>query len=219
VSGAGGLHYDRYASTEWLLRIGDADAPPVLFLAPLFEELNRTRALIVATMRRLATSGFGCWLPDLPGTGESERALETMRWEDWREAARLAAAHIGRRPVVVTMRGGCLLDEAIDALARYRFAPVQGASLARDLARSGMISGGAAGGYALGDALLARLKEAEPLATEQVRTARLASDPAPADIKFGGPALWRRSEPGNAPDLAHGLADDIGGWVAQCDIF
>jgi pimeloyl-ACP methyl ester carboxylesterase len=219
VSSVGGLHYDRYGSTEWLMRIGDGDAPPILFLPPLFEELNRTRALIVAMMRRLAAGGFGCWLPDLPGTGESERPLETVRWEDWREAARLAAAHIGRRPVVVTVRGGCLLDEAVDAFARYRFAPVQGASLARDLARSGMISGGAAGGYTLGDALLARLKEVEPPATGQVRTARLASDPAPGDIKFDGPALWRRSEPGNAPGLAYALAEDIGKWVAQCDIF
>lgn len=219
MSGAGGLHYDRYASTEWLLRIGAGDAPPVLFLPPLFEELNRTRALIVTTMRHLVAKGFGCWLPDLPGTGESERPLETMRWEDWREAARLAAAHIGRRPAVVTLRGGCLLDEAVDALARYRFAPVKGASLARDLARSGMISGGAAGGYTLNDALLARLQEVEPSAPGQVRTARLASDPASADIKLDGPALWRRSEPGNAPDLAHRLADDIGEWVAQCDIF
>lgn len=219
MSSRGGLHYDRYGSTEWLMRIGDGDAPPILFLPPLFEELNRTRALIVVMMRRLAADGFGCWLPDLPGTGESERPLETMGWEDWREAVRVAAAQIGRRPLVVTARGGCLLDEAVDALARYRFAPVRGASLARDLARSGMIGGGAAGGYVLGDALLASLKEAEPSTKGQVRTARLISDPASADVKLDGPALWRRSEPGNAPDLACALAGDIREWVAQCDIF
>jgi pimeloyl-ACP methyl ester carboxylesterase len=201
------------------MRIGDGDAPPILFLPPLFEELNRTRALIAAMMRRLAVEGFGCWLPDLPGTGESERPLETMGWEDWREAARLAVAKIGRRPVVVTVRGGSLLDEAVDAIVRYRFAPVRGASLARDLARSGMIGGGAAGGYVLGDALFARLKEAEPSTSGAVRTARLMSDPAPADVKFEGPALWRRSEPGNAPDLAYALAKDIGEWVAQCGTF
>ena len=75
---AAGLAYETYQSQggpEWMMRIGAAEAPPILFVAPLFEEMNRTRALIVATMRRLAERGFGCWLPDLPGTGESERAL------------------------------------------------------------------------------------------------------------------------------------------------
>ena len=57
------------------MRIGAADAPPILFVPPLFEEMNRTRALIAAIMRALAARGYGCWLPDLPGTGESLRAL------------------------------------------------------------------------------------------------------------------------------------------------
>ncbi len=51
------------------------DAPAILFVPPLFEEMNRTRALIVAVMRRLAKRGHGCWLLDLGGTGESERDL------------------------------------------------------------------------------------------------------------------------------------------------
>ena len=57
------------------MRIGAAEAPPVLFVPPLFEEMNRTRALLAAVMRRLAARGHGCWLPDLSGTGESVREL------------------------------------------------------------------------------------------------------------------------------------------------
>ena len=78
---AGSLAFARFQSSdgdEWLMRIGAEDAPPILFVPPLFEEMNRTRALIAAVMRRLAAQGFGCWLPDLGGTGESERDLAAM---------------------------------------------------------------------------------------------------------------------------------------------
>ncbi|MEA3065760.1 MAG: hypothetical protein QOJ27_2212, partial [Sphingomonadales bacterium] len=88
-----GLHYSRYRAggrDEWMMRIGTG--PALLFLPPLFEEMNRTRALLAALMRRLAGEGYGCWLPDLPGTGESERPLEAVAWQDWRDAAGSAAA-------------------------------------------------------------------------------------------------------------------------------
>src|SRR3712207_9428432 len=64
--------------------------PPRSTLFPyttLFRSMNRTRALLATVMRRLAGEGFGCWLPDLPGTGESERALEEISWTQWLDAA------------------------------------------------------------------------------------------------------------------------------------
>jgi pimeloyl-ACP methyl ester carboxylesterase len=73
VSAGRGLAFDRYTvdgCSEWMMRIGAAEASPILFVPPLFEEMNRTRALIAAMMRALAAEGHGCWLPDLPGTGE-----------------------------------------------------------------------------------------------------------------------------------------------------
>ena len=99
MKAGGGLYYDRYSVNgrdEWLMRIGEAEAPPILFLSPLLEEMNRTRALLAGIMRAVAARGFGCWLPDLPGTGESERALEDCDWTDWRDAAR-AAGHYAAR--------------------------------------------------------------------------------------------------------------------------
>src|SRR5687767_1953312 len=98
-----------------MMRIGDG--PALLFLPPLFEEMNRTRALLAATMRALAARGFGCWLPDLPGTGESERALEAVSWTDWREAAAEAFKAAGA-VASVGLRGGTLLDDP--APARWR---------------------------------------------------------------------------------------------------
>jgi pimeloyl-ACP methyl ester carboxylesterase len=223
VSGQGGFNYGRYqhdGRPEWLMRVGDGEARPILFLPPLFEEMNRTRAFIVDLMRRLARRGFGCWLPDLPGTGESERRLPETRWADWREAAASAGDEAsrlsGKRPLIVSIRGGCLLDDGVDAECRWRFAPIAGESLARDLTRAGLVSGTEYAGYRPDQELMESLSMALPAATEKLRTLRLASDREEADLKVEGPALWRRSEPDNAPDLALALANDLERWAERC---
>jgi hypothetical protein len=193
-----------------MMRIGSG--PPLLFLPPLFEEMNRTRALLATAMRALAARGFQCWLPDLPGTGESERALEETGWQDWREAAASAFEAAGA-VASIGLRGGALLDEP--APARWRFAPATGASLARDLARAGLMTEGC-GGYAPSEALLAELAAAEPAAGGKVRTLRLATDRGEADLKLEGPPLWRRAEPQNSSELAEAMASDISQWVRAC---
>jgi len=193
-----------------MMRIGEG--PALLFLPPLFEEMNRTRALLAATMRALAAEGFGCWLPDLPGTGESERPLDGVSWQEWREAA-AAACEASGAVASVALRGGALLDEA--APWRWRFAPATGASLARDLGRAGLMTEGG-GGYAPSEALLAALAAAEPAGGNEVRTLRLATDRAEADLKLEGPPLWRRAEPQTSPELARAMALDIVQWVRQC---
>ncbi|MGZ8285376.1 MAG: hypothetical protein ACXW27_06085 [Allosphingosinicella sp.] len=208
-----GLHYSRYRvgdQDEWMMRIGSG--PALLILPPLFEEMNRTRALLASVMRALAADGFGCWLPDFPGTGESERALGDVTWQDWREAAASAWEAAGA-VASVGLRGGALLDEA--APARWRFAPATGASLARDLARAGLMTEGG-GGYAPSEALLAALAETAPTTGGTVRTLRLSTDRGDADLKLEGPPLWRRAEPQNSYELAEALAGDISKWVRSC---
>lgn len=195
------------------MRIGSG--PALLFLPPLFEEMNRTRALIAATMRALAALGFQSWLPDLPGTGESERALEEVSWQDWRDSAAAAFESAGA-VASVSLRGGALLDEA--APARWRFAPATGASLARDLSRAGLMTEGG-GGYAPSPALLAGLAEAEPAAGGILRTLRLSTDRGEADLKLEGPPLWRRAEPQNSSELAEAMALDISSWMRSCGVF
>ena len=227
---AGGLAYDHYptgGSDEWLMRIGPADAPSILFLPPLFEEMNRTRAFIASIMRALAAHGYGCWLPDLPGSGESEHPLEACRWESWRDAARDAAAHVaqasGRTPLVASLRGGALLDDAATGKCHWRFAPAEGASLARDMIRAAMVKAEEMkgpevelAGYRLSERLLADLTAAKSAALPALRTVRLQSDRNESDHKLEGPALWRRSEPGNDPQLAELIASDIMEWSEQC---
>jgi hypothetical protein len=217
--------YERYrtarTSYEWMMRVGDPRTPPILFVPPLFEELNRTRALMVAVMRALALEGHSGWLPDLSGTSESIVALEEVTWEYWRADVTAASRHVaeatGRLPLVVGIRGGCLLDDAAEGDCGWRLAPVNGSALARDLERASL-GGGAewAGYHGASPGLRESLAAATPSPSSLQRTARLASDGGEAEVKLEGPALWRRSEPGNSADLAAALAKDIAEWRRKC---
>jgi alpha-beta hydrolase superfamily lysophospholipase len=218
---AASLAFERFDSggrQEWLMRIGADDAPAILFLPPLFEEMNRTRALIAATMRRLAAQGFGCWLPDLSGTGESERELGQVEWDDWRHDVIAASAYVTEKagkPLVASLRGGILLDDDAAARGWWRFAPVEGLALQRDMVRAGL-AGVEWAGYAPSEALKAGLAGATAAEVLPLRTVRLATDAQPADLKVDGPALWRRSEPGTSDLLADALAADLAEWSRTC---
>ena len=204
---------------EWLMRSGAEDAPAILFVPPLFEEMNRTRALLAAIMRRLAAQGFGCWLPDLSGTGESERDLKDVAWGDWRHDVTAAASCVTEKagkPLVAALRGGVLLDDAAAARGWWRFAPVDGLALQRDMVRAGLAGGVEWAGYAPGDAMKAGLAGATQAEVAKLRTVRLATDAQAADHKVDGPALWRRSEPGTSDELADALAADLAGWSRAC---
>jgi alpha-beta hydrolase superfamily lysophospholipase len=218
---AGGLAFERFESSggsEWLMRLGRADAPAILFVPPLFEEMNRTRALIVAAMRWLAKRGHGCWLLDLRGTGESESALEDATLDDWRHDVEAAASHVAdrtRKPLIASLRGGVLIDDGASARGFWRFAPVDGAALARDMVRAGLM-GAEWAGYAPSVKMKEALEAATAAAVAPLRTVRLASDVQAADAKLAGPALWRRSEPGNSAALADAIGADILAWSRQC---
>lgn len=225
-----GLAYETYPagqSEEWMMRIGPTEGAPILFLPPLFEEMNRTRAFLAAVMRSLAERGFGCWLPDLPGTGESNLPLLACDWLSWKQAALDAARHLarvaGRQPLVASFRGGALLDHPLPASAVWRFAPAEGASLARDLVRASLLAAdelkGAQldlAGYKLSKSFLSEIQEARFAKPFHLRTVRLASDRGDAELKLEGPALWRRSEPATAPELSTLIASDIAEWHGQC---
>jgi len=213
--------YQAANGPEWLLRIGDPEAAPILFVPPLFEEMNRTRALLVATMRGLAADGHCCWLPDLSGTGESLTSLPEAKWDDWRHDVTNASKHVavahGQAPLIAAIRGGCLLDDAATGSGHWRFAPVPGASLARDLDRASLGGGAEWAGYHDASAVLRQaLAAAVPAGVELLRTVRLSTDAGAADAKLEGPALWRRSEPGNSSEVAAALARDIAEWRQTC---
>jgi hypothetical protein len=137
-------------------------------------------------------------------------------------AANHAATAAEHEVAIVSLRGGCLLDD-VPAACHWRFAPAEGRSLARDLVRASLVAPqNEAGqvsllaGYPVHEQLLATLESAEPAELKRLRIVRLESDRGEADHKLDGPALWRRSEPGHSPELAEALAADIDSWVREC---
>lgn len=226
--------YRWHGGDEWLAEIGHG--PPVLLVPPLFEELNRCRAFLARIMRALAEAGLKAVLPDLPGTGESPRALSDADWGDWTGALGLLSFDLKARvqvPLIASFRGGCLLEERTEAVGTWRFAPAAGSALVRDLVRAkqatmpdkpraDVIEAGARdatsefAGYMITPSVFASLRDAALPDRDALRTVRLDSDPAPADFKVQGKPLWRQSEPGNDLALADVLAADIVGWRRAC---
>jgi hypothetical protein len=206
--------YDWPGGREAMLRFGPDAAPIVLAALPLFEEANRTRASLVAVLRRLAERGIGSALPDLPGAGESLVATEDATLAASREAFAAAARALPGPVHVVSWRGGALVDGAAVAASRWRLSPVSGAETLRDLRRVQAAAGGQSfAGNRLSATILAELAAAEHLPGW---TVRLESDPRDADAKVPGRPLWRAAEPGTDPALEAALADDIAAWIVRC---
>ncbi|WP_157602831.1 hypothetical protein [Sphingomonas sp. PR090111-T3T-6A] len=213
------LTYSLSGSPEFTLCRGPKDGPQILVLQPLFEEMNRCRALVSSLCRGLAQRGFGCWLPDLPGTGESPRALDDVSWSDWLASVdtveQLIRTETSRAPATVSIRGGSLL-EGQRPNPRWRLSPTSGRSLLSDLRRSALMSGSdpsMPSGYRLSAGLVENLQLADSLTEPNIRTLRLTSDDRPADRHIEGSPLWRRPEPTSDDVLAQCLIEDIASWA------
>ncbi|MEP7008306.1 MAG: hypothetical protein ABI810_20165 [Sphingomonas bacterium] len=230
-------HYDWAGGREAMLRFGPDTGPVVIAATPLFEEANRTRAFIVTILRALAAQGIAGALPDLPGTGESLIETEYVSIKTWNTAFSSAVDRFnpGIRPVhAVAVRGGALVDAAAPVASRWHFAPIAGEGLVRDMLRARLAAAKESGeaieaetiappgppvelaGNRLSRALLAELGSSAPSDHPPLRIVRLDTDTQPADRHVAGAPLWRRSEPGNDPNLARLLADDIAAWIATC---
>lgn len=213
-----------------MLRFGPAGGPVVVMLPALFEEHNRTRAFAVTICRALADRGAASILPDLPGQGESLVPTQNATLGGWRDALRnLIEAQGALNPVIVaSMRGGSIVCSEAGVCGHWRLSPITGQTLLRDLMRAQAVAGDDLAGQgdqtieavgnvisrAMADALETHVAFGPTCAP--LRTIRLESDPAPADLKLPGGPLWRRAEPGNDPALAALLADDLANWVRQC---
>lgn len=193
----------------------------LLIVPPLFEEMNRTRRFLIDTMRALDIDGIDSFLPDLPGTNESQQAFASQSLHSWRSAMTAAARHFSASHVLA-LRGGVLVFPNV--LPGWVVEPVSGASLLRRMLRSGVIAAREAGehldsadlletartegirlaGYDFGPALIAGLDSARPL-DEGQREIRQSD--------LGGAALWLRAEPGDdaaqSARLAALIADGI----------
>lgn len=217
------------AGREEYLRIcGSGDDVAILLVPPLFGENNRCRRLLADVMAALAALGHGSALPDLPGTAESLTPLARVTLDDWRamigDSAALLHAATGRPPIVASLRGGAVLDDAAAAAGRWRMTPVDGTGVLRDLARAQRMTapagtppaGAVFAGTPLDPALARPLGTAVPAGPAHV--ARLADDPKAADSRIAGTALWRRAEPARDRAMATAIAQDIHRMATTCAI-
>lgn len=195
------------------LSFGSSFPIQILVIEPLFEEANRCRRLVVRIMRTLAENRIGSRLALLPGQGESETGIAEVNLDDWR-----AAVAAQRERLVVSLRGGCLIDTAATPDAIWRFSPETGERVIRDLRRAEIAGQSGAGfaGHALSEPMIEALAAARCAPHPEVRTVRLDTEAGEADVRFAASPPWRRAEPGDDPHLATGLAEDIAVWARQC---
>ena len=220
--------------SEHILRIDPASAPraTVLIVPPLFEEANRMRRTLVLAMRALAAEGFATLLPDLPGQNESLVSLVEVDLDRWQDELAEHAARIEGPVIVASVRGGALIDHRVQAAARWRLAPVGGASLLRTLLRARVSADREAGitsslealqddaktaplllaGNHLSPAMIAQLATSEPQAVESLRSVALGAD------GITGTPMWLRAEPGEDAAMAGAIAADIAAWSKTCGI-
>lgn len=72
-----------------------------------FWKVNRCRAILVGAARVLAGRGYAVHIPDLPGTGESERQLRDVSWAEWRDYTARAAEDLRPAAVLRCAAGPC----------------------------------------------------------------------------------------------------------------
>ncbi len=220
---------------ENAVTFGEPGWPVILALPPLFEEANRTRRVLIESLRILAAEyGIASFVPDLPGTGDSLVRTVDARWADWADAVTAASVHIGRPALVVSVRGGALLDHHANCPACWRLAPETGTKLLRDLIRASAVSGGQKmseltdaakrapallAGNLIHPELFASLDRASPMPGSdpvRIRTVRLDDGQEPADYRPAAIPVWRRAEPTDDPTLQSVIIDDILYWMSQC---
>lgn len=200
---------------EYALSFDAAHEWRVLVVPALFDEGHKLRRLCVDVMRRLDASGIDSFLPDLPGTNESEQDLAGIALEDWASAMSAAANTFAATHVLAIRGGGLLLPEGLPG---WHYGPVKGASQLRTLLRARTLAAREAGREESADDLLAEAQERGiELAGYKLSAAMISglqqALPAPrSGIKvieqelLGGSPLWLRAEPDADAQQADALA-------------
>ena len=206
---------DQATVQEYAVTFNCGRAKRLLIVPALFDEANRPRRLTVEVMRRLSGAGIDTFLPDLPGCNESLADLSQLALADWTSAMVAAARHF-RASHVLAIRGGALVVP--QSLPGWRYAPVNGATILRQMLRMRMLAAREVGreetqaslieqglaeglelaGYRLSPAMIAALQSATP--PEETEQSIVGQD------MLGGSPLWLRAEPDEDREQADALS-------------
>lgn len=212
---------------EFCLCFGAGHTRQILIIPPLFDEMNRTRRMMVQAMRDLDARGVGSMLVDLPGCNESMAGLAEQSLDSWRAAVAACAEQLGATHIA-SLRGGALVDDA-PALPHWRLAPAKGSSLLKTMIRTRIAGEKEAGkatteaelmaaaetaplelaGNLLGPEIVAQLATAEPAPLANLTERKLGED-------IAGSPLWLRAEPQDDAAMSASIAADLERWSASC---
>lgn len=228
--------YSFSGNSEQYIHLGRKHARQILIIPPFFEEMNRTRWLLLAAMRTLDAARIGTILPDLPGQNESLAPDESIGLGAWRAALERLAAQSGVIiDMVAAFRSGAMIDDAAFCSLHWRLAPQDGPALLRQLVRARLaadreqglsggkdmllaqarLEGAEFAGTRLPAAMIGELERAGLPLHEQVRTVQLEGSAAGADARLSGTPLWRQGEPQQDHWLAQQIAADMAAWVLR----
>lgn len=221
------IFYETAGAREYILRFDvGATARTILIVPPLFDEMNRTRRMIVETMRALAAQGVNSMLPDLPGCNESLAPMSQQSVTGWRDAV-VDVTRQHKVTHIAAIRGGCLLDDSA-AIPCLRLAPVTGASLLKTMLRTRIAADREAGVSTSMEELRALSENADldlaghrlsPLMLKEMDAAIPAQGNLFREVEMSdiaGTPLWLRSEPGENADMSAALARQLEEWSASC---
>lgn len=221
------IFYETAGNREYGLRFDVATgARKILIIPPLFDEMNRTRRMIVEAMRALAVQGVSSVLPDLPGCNESLAQMSQQSLTGWRNAVRDITRQI-HVTHIAALRGGCLLDDEAGPPS-LRLAPVAGATLLKTMLRTRIAADREAGisasmdvlrtqgardnldlaGYVVSPVMLNELDTASPVQGDHIHELPMSD--------IAGTPLWLRSEPGENAQMSSALALQWDSWSATC---
>jgi hypothetical protein len=220
------LSYNIAGRAEQYLAFGDSDSSGdrkgqrILFVPPLFDEMNRVRRTWVQAMRLLEGRGIASALPDLPGCNESSAPMARQSLSTWREAVTAAAAAFSATHIF-SVRGGCLIDDAAH-LPVMRLAPVKGSSILKAMIRARIAGDKEAGIITSADSLAMAVQQAPvELAGHRIgmQLWQDLDNAVPPDLIHDAYdimpnsgkswALWLRAEPQYDADIAAELAQVI----------
>lgn len=205
----------------------------IIFVPPLFAEMNRCRRLMADCAIMLAQQGFSCWIIDLPGTGESEADPARLTLDDWHDAVDRAASDI-KAEAIIALRGGAILGRQSQHLPHWSLAAIDGPAIIRELLRLRMASDrglglsstsaqlmamGSAigldiGGYWLSPALFTGLLN--NIFTHYINEISYNIDNNSKQINsptLQGEPMWRHAEPGRSLPMAAAMANAITTWL------
>ena len=206
----------------------------VMLVPPLFDEMNRMRRMLVGVLEALEGLSVGGFLPDLPGTNESQIALDQVTLSGWQDAMAACAQQHGISHIA-SFRAGVLAVAGLNEADHWIFSPAKGAAVLRTMLRTKVAADRESGlatsiadltiraekerlelaGNIIGPKLFAQLNAADIPSFARQQVIRLESDSKPADSHVPGSALWLRAEPDDDPAMSSAIARNIAAWMTR----